>query len=191
MSLLRLALLSLAFLPAVALAQLRPGEDFAVKQVSPAVVKSPEFAYTGADQRRFQSGQWLVAEVEFAARPEFTPELTFRYFILFNGALLTGEVTHVNIPAGNSLFSVMYVSPRTLTRYLKGATLSSASIENIAVQIVKPGVSAPVAEFVLKQNPRGPWWTTLQAVPGFVLNKNETPFAPIYWDRYEAIKSAK
>jgi len=25
-------------------------------------------------------------------------------------------------------------------------------------------------------------------ISGFVLNKNETPFAPLYWDRYEQIK---
>jgi hypothetical protein len=27
-------------------------------------------------------------------------------------------------------------------------------------------------------------------VAGFLLNKNETPFAPLYWDRYEQIKPA-
>ena len=30
----------------------------------------------------------------------------------------------------------------------------------------------------------------LPAVAGFTLNKNETPFAPLYWDRYEQIKPA-
>ena len=28
-------------------------------------------------------------------------------------------------------------------------------------------------------------------VAGLVLNKNETPFAPLYWDRYEQIKNAR
>lgn len=176
---------------ATAFAQLRPGEDFAIKAIAPAVVRTPEFSYTGADQRRSQTGQWLVVETEFAARPEITPEVTVKYYILFNGSLLTGEVTHVNVPAGNSLFSAMYVSPRSLARFLKGATLSNTAIENIAVVITKPGVSAPLAEYVLRPNPKGQWWTTLQQVPGFVLNKNETPFAPLYWDRYEAIKSSK
>lgn len=172
-------------------AQLRPGEEFAVKTVAPAVVKTPEFTYTGGDQRRSQPGQWLVVEAEFAARPELTPEVTLKYYVLFNGSLLTGEVTHVNVPAGNSLFSVMYLSPRSITRLLKGAAFSSAAIENIAVVLSKPGVSAPLAEFVLRPNPKGQWWTTLQQVPGFLLNKSETPFAPLYWDRYEALKTNK
>ena len=164
--------------------------DFLIKKVAPAVIRTPEYTFNG-DPRRFTQSQWLEVEVEFSARPEITPELTLRYYILFAGTLLTGEVTHVNIPAGQSLFSVMYVPPRNLARFLRGAPLTANSIENIAVQIVRPGVAQALAEFVLKPNPRGPWWTTLQQTPGFVLNKAETPFAPLYWDRYEAIKATK
>jgi hypothetical protein len=29
----------------------------------------------------------------------------------------------------------------------------------------------------------------MQQVNGYVLNKNETPFAPLVWDYYEAIKA--
>jgi hypothetical protein len=32
------------------------------------------------------------------------------------------------------------------------------------------------------------WYANMSQVSGFVLNKNETPFAPLYWDRYEQIK---
>ncbi len=33
------------------------------------------------------------------------------------------------------------------------------------------------------------WWQNLQQVTGKVLNKNQTPFAPLIWDRYEQIKA--
>ncbi len=33
-------------------------------------------------------------EVEFATASEFTDDLTFKYYILVNGKLLTGEVVH-------------------------------------------------------------------------------------------------
>ena len=36
---------------------------------------------------------------------------------------------------------------------------------------------------------KGQWWSTMQQVNGYVLNKNETPFAPLAWDYYEAIKA--
>jgi hypothetical protein len=29
----------------------------------------------------------------------------------------------------------------------------------------------------------------MTSTPGYVLNKNETPFAPLVWDYYEAIKT--
>jgi hypothetical protein len=32
------------------------------------------------------------------------------------------------------------------------------------------------------------WYKAIPALSGLVLNKNETPFAPLYWDRYEQIK---
>jgi len=35
------------------------------------------------------------------------------------------------------------------------------------------------------------WFIALPPIAGFVLNKNETPFAPLYWDRYAQIKPAR
>jgi len=32
------------------------------------------------------------------------------------------------------------------------------------------------------------WFATLPQISGFVLNKDQTPFAPLYWDRYPQIK---
>ena len=125
-------------------------------------------------------------EVEFAAAPEFTDELTFRYFILINGKLLTGEVTHVNVAAGRDNHSVMYVSPRTIARLMGNKPPTPNSIQNIGVQIVQQG--AVKAESSIERAPAN-WYETMPKIPGLVLNKNETPFAPLYWDRYEQIKT--
>ena len=43
-----------------------------------------------------------------------------------------------------------------------------------------------VAEKDLKGT--GEWWTQFQQINGYLLNKNETPFAPLYWDYYEPVK---
>jgi hypothetical protein len=66
--------------------------------------------------KRTQRDRWL--EVQFSSAPEFTDELTFKYFILFNGKLLIGEVTHVNTLAGHENRSVMHVAPRSLARFM-------------------------------------------------------------------------
>ena len=78
-------------------------------------------------------------EVEFTAAPEWTDELTFKYYILFNGKLLTGEVTHTNIPAGRDDRSVMYISPRTLARFANNRPITANMFQNFAVQIVQQG----------------------------------------------------
>jgi hypothetical protein len=171
--------------PLVASAQTR-GADFQITKITKNLISTPQFTYTGAEQ--FQSDQrnrWLEVEVEFAAAPDFTDELTFRYYILFNGKLLTGEVTHTNIPAGRTNRSVMYVSPRTLARFSDNRPISTTMFQNIAIQIVQQGAVKDDLSLV-----RAPaqWFATMPQVAGFVLNKNETPFAPLYWDRYEQIK---
>ncbi|PYJ69026.1 MAG: hypothetical protein DME75_11870 [Verrucomicrobia bacterium] len=188
------SLLSLSlFLPLVAsaqpraVAQPRAAIDFQITKITKSLVSTPQFAYTGAPSYPTnQRDRWLEVEVEFAAAPELTDELTFKYYILFNGNLLTGEVTHVNIPAGRENRSVMYVPPRTLARFANNRPIAENSCQNVAVQIVQQGTVK--AEASLNRAPPQ-WFAALPQVSGFVLNKDQTPFAPIYWDRYQQIKS--
>jgi hypothetical protein len=87
--------------------------DF-MQRITTNFISSPQFTYTGAEQYQAdQRERWLEMEVTFASAPEFTDELTLKYFILFNGRLLTGEVTHVNIATARDNRSVMYVTPKT------------------------------------------------------------------------------
>lgn len=162
------------------------GADFQLTKITKNLVTTPQFAYTGGQQYPAnQRDRWLEVEVEFAAAPEFTDELTFKYFILLNGKLLTGEVTHVNVAAGRENRSVMYVSPRALARFIGKGVLTPNSVQNVAVQVLQKGAIKDELSFA--RTP-GQWYAGLPAVSGFVLNKNETPFAPLYWDRYEQIK---
>jgi hypothetical protein len=151
------------------------------------LISTPQYTFTGAEQYvPNQRDRWLEVEVEFGAAPAFTDELTFKYFILLNGRLLTGEVTHTNIAAGRDNRSVMYVSPKTLARFLNNRPVTPNVVQNIAVQIVQQG--AVKDELSLVRAP-AQWFSSIPQVTGFVLNKNETPFAPLYWDRYEQIKT--
>ena len=171
---------------AMAKAQLRGAVDFQLLKISTNFISSPQFTYTGAGQ--FQADQrerWLEVEVTFACAPEFTDELTLKYFILVNGKLLTGEVTHVNIPAGRENRSVMYVTPKTLQRLLLGRTVTNNAVQNTAVQLIQQGA---LKDEISAQRTAPQWYATLPQVGGLVLNKNETPFMPLYWDRYCQIK---
>jgi hypothetical protein len=57
----------------------------------------------------------------------------------------------------------------------------------LAVQIIQSG--AVKDELSLVRAP-GQWFAALPPISGFILNKNETPFAPINWDRYAQIKTS-
>jgi hypothetical protein len=184
---LSITLLILLSTPSTALAQVRGTGDFQIIKITKNLISTPQLAYLGSQQYPTnQRDRWLEVEVEFAAAPRWTDELTFRYYILFEGKLLTGEVTHTNIPAGRSNRSVMYVSPRSLARFSDNRPFTSTSFQNIAVQVVQQG--SVKDELSLVRAP-AQWFATLSPIPGFVLNKNETPFAPLYWDRYEQIKA--
>jgi hypothetical protein len=173
------------FLPRSGFAQ-GPSGQFQLTKINKNLITTPQFTYTGAEQYTAnQRDRWLEVEVEFAAAPDFTDELTFKYFILLNGKLLTGEVTHVNVAAGRENRSVMYVSPGALARFMGNRALTPNSAQNVAVQILQKGAIKDELSFV--RTP-GQWYAGLPALSGFVLNKNETPFAPLYWERYEQIK---
>ena len=171
------------------IAQPRSAVDFQLLKINTNFISSPQFTYTGAEQ--FQADQrerWLEVEVTFACAPESTDELTLKYFILFNGKLLIGEVTHVNIPAGRENRSVMYVTHKTLQRLMLGRTVTNNALQNTAVQLMQQGA---LKDELSAQRAAPQWYATLPQVAGLVLNKNETPFMSLYWDRYWQIKTPR
>ncbi len=162
--------------------------DFQLRKITRNLISSPEFNYSGAETFRTNSrDRWLSVEAEFSSALEFTEELTLKYFILLNGKLLTGEVTHINVLGGKELRSVIYVPPRALAHIMEKRPLTANAVENVSVQIVQGGTVKDEQSMV---RARPQWYSGLPTVAGLALNKNETPFAPLYWDRYEQIKPA-
>lgn len=180
----------------------QPNTDFKITAITPTFVTTPEYSINfGPKNKRVPKNKnFLEVEVNFdwqprARTPEFLDELTFNYYILLKnesrenpkGTLLTGSVTHVAIPQQKGLNSVMYVSPRSLERFFSGKipTTVDAAVVDVGVTITAQGQLVAEASWKGK----GQWWSSFQQLGGYVLNKNETPFAPLAWDYYEAIKS--
>ncbi len=161
--------------------------DFQITKITKDLITTPQFSYSGAEQQRDTHERWLRVDVQFSSFADFTDELTFKYFIAMNGKVLTGEVTHVNVLAGKEHFSVMYVPPHALSYVLLNRPPNTNSVENIAVQLLQKG---EVKDELSLNRARADWYTALPALPGFVLNKKETPFAPLFWDHYEQVKPA-
>lgn len=169
---------------AAAQAQVAVGpNDVVIDKILPSVVKTPEYSISGTTKRS-RNLDWLEIEVEYTTKPEMIDELTFNFVILLAGKLLeSGEVTYVNIPKGREHFGVVYVSPRTLDRVTGGKPLTAATIENIKVDITRQGQLLSTKS--LKPTPL----PNVARVANLVLKKPDTPFAPLFWDRYESLKA--
>jgi hypothetical protein len=76
----------------------------------------------------------------------------------------------------------MYVAPRTLEKLTGGKNLTNASIQNVWVTVSHSGQILGEAAFKQERQPN------LPHITGSVLNKDQTPFAPLYFDRYETLK---
>ena len=178
--------LMLAVTPSALHAQVQNGA-YKIDKITPTFVNTPEYqAGSMIHQEPNPAGKWLEVEVQFESKVDLTDELTIKYYVLINNILVTGDVTHVDVPKGRELYSVMYMSPRTLTRLLANRTATPDVIGDIGVQILVKGQA--VAELSTKTGYAQGWWASMQQTAGLLVNKNQTPFAPLYWDRYEAIK---
>jgi hypothetical protein len=144
--------------------------------------------------------KWMAIEVWFSWKPrlikdKYSDDLVFNYYVLLSnrsatnptGTLLSGQVIHSDIPANEpDLKSVMYISPRTLERFFDGRmpTSKETAIVDIGVTISKQGQVVASKSF----KGSGNWWSLYKPTDGYLLNKTETPFAPLYWNYYEAAK---
>lgn len=179
--------------------------EFVITKVEPAFQASPTYSGVQYDKRGGRSKAWLEVEVTFDWMPrqrdlKYASEVTVTYYLLLNNealtkerksTLLTGSVVHTDVPAaaygGKAMHSVIYLSPRALERYFEGKppTNPAQALRDVGVTISYGGQVAAEASW----KGRGQWWNQFTAAGGALLNKAQTPFAPLQWDYYEAIKA--
>ena len=166
---------------------------------------TPEYNIGNGPQRKARSQTWLWVEVSFTysaapPAPQVLPELTFNYYILLNnasrtnptGTLLTGTVTHTGVTSDKETHhSVMLVSPQTLRGLFDGKPPSNISSAAVAIGVTASINGQLVAEQSIgKGKGTRQWWQNFQQGPaGLVLTKDQTPFAPLFYDYFEAVKA--
>lgn len=156
---------------------------------------TPNFGDAGTKGKRVSNPKdWLEIEVEFEAdarpRDGVIPELMFRYHVAIQSAggetqLLSGDVSHVNVIAGEKSYSVAYVSPATLGtitgdfRKFQPSAIKAVAVEVMYNGVLKGGDSTSGS---------GRWWEQMAGKQG-VLSKDKTPFALLWIDRYADLKA--
>ncbi|MGE9268199.1 MAG: Amuc_1102 family pilus-like protein [Verrucomicrobiales bacterium] len=158
---------------------------------------SPEIR-VGKD-KSFKPRDWLEMEVEFEleAKPEpddgYIDRLTVQWYVAVkqregNGFwLLSKNVEHVNVKLDEKLFSSVYMTPNTYERLTGSEKVSKGDIRAVGGILLVNGVK--VGTFMTSGNEDQPWWESsaggLSRTDKFpLLNKNETPFKSLWYDRY-------
>ena len=174
--------------------QVKPGEGIALKTPAVETQKTPNFQAGDVKSKSVKSPRdWLEVEVEFEPkdvepRDGVIPELLFKYYVAIRTdegtKVLTGDVTHVNVVAGESVFSSAYVSPTTLGKITGDyRRFQTSAVQGVGVEVFYKGVSVGGTSTA-----GGRFWETLAPEPG-VIGKNESPFALLWIDRYADVKA--
>lgn len=169
--------------PAVTRAQGKA--DFEIKNIRQQQVDAPNYGGNSDLGGRPSTlwRKWLKIEVQFESKPDWSDDVQVKYYVLIGKGedrrLLVGEVTHINVARGSQHYSAMFMQPNTLKRYGAG------QIEQVTIRLFHKGalvstMSEPAA--------RDGWWDRFQPVPGYLLPPQDTPWAPVADERFEAIK---
>lgn len=165
-------------------------------------LQSPSFS--GGKQKSFKPKDWLEIESSFTLqmRPEPPSKAAERILVKWyvavkhpdkKGALLllTKDITHVNIPLNEEIYSSVYLSPASVRRLSGSDRAGKGLVEYVGYEILVNGEK--VAQESNKDvKGQTDWWNIASStisrsdtVP--LLNKSETPFADMWWDRYAEI----
>ncbi len=158
-------------------------------------------------KKSWKPKDWLEVEVKVklepgraAPRDGHVDRLTVRWFVAVENKidragqkyfLMEKEVTHVNVPLDEDFYLSCYLSPATIKRLTGSDRAGKNSITAVGGEISVVGAPAP-ARFTSQGNTRQPWWQspTMQRTNKYpLLNKNETPFKFLWWDRYLEIEA--
>jgi len=169
---------------------------FKIDKITPNFIESPQFQIGNAAHQAPQgsTAKWLEVEVQFESAVD-ADELTVNYYVALSvptsttALVLPGSVTHVNVSKGQELYSVMYVPPQAILKLMSGQPATINAVKAVGIELAVKG------QVVARKSSKGGladlWWTQMQQTAGMLLNKNQTPFAPLYWDRYLEVKPSE
>jgi len=166
-------------------------------------IPSPEFS--GGKQKSFSPNDWL--EIEAALKISLSPapqsktleRLTVKWFIAVKNPeksgtflLLTKDIEYVNVPLDEEIYCSVYLSPgsiRALTGSPKGG---KRAVEYVGYEVLVNGTKVAEETDKLKVG----WWNAAsnkisrsESPP--LLNKSETPFSNMWWDRYAEVSAER
>ena len=160
---------------------------------------SPEFS--GGQKKNFKPKEWL--EIEASIKVQMSPippsktidRILVKWYVAVENPdkkntylLLTKDITHVNIPLGEEVFSSVYLSPASVRRLSGSDRAGKSLVYLVGYEVLVNGEK--VAQETSKE--KVGWWNSAsdkisrsESVP--LLDKSESAFAHMWWDRYAEI----
>lgn len=150
--------------------------------------------------KRFKQKDWLEIEVpiktnRIASPPvdQYLDQFKVHWYVVVKGQdnkgyMMEKTVTHVNLPMDEEVFVSIYLSPNTMRRITGKEGASKADIEAIGGEVEFSGELVGFFAHGAKDG----WWRqplkNIERTNKFpLLTKQETPFAPFWYDRYAEI----
>lgn len=161
---------------------------------------SPQFS-GGGKEKSFKPKNWLEIEVKLkvslapAPASKTCDRITVKWYLAVKNPdkagtmlLFTKDVDYVNIPLDEDIFCSVYLSPASLKRLTGTDRGGKNAVDYVGYEVLVNG------EKKAEDSSKGKagWWSVesdkisrSDAVP--LLNKMETPFSNMWWDRYAEV----
>lgn len=165
---------------------------------------SPEFS--GVGNKKFKPKDWLEVEVKFKIdmprgyEQKFVDRVTVKWYVAIadpaggkKTVYLEKEINHVNVPVGEDVYSSVYLSPAAIKRISGRDRAGKSVVKSVGGEILINGQAAvnKGGGFFSSTGKPG-WWTKISRYDRIpLLNKNDTPFKFLWWDRYAEIEPVR
>ncbi|MEM8953140.1 MAG: Amuc_1102 family pilus-like protein [Verrucomicrobiota bacterium] len=157
-----------------------------VEDIAIEIIETPEYE-TSESKKLPRKQEWVEVEVIF--KPEGRTEsgivenLEFSYYVMLGDekTMLYEKINHVNMLLDETTASVVYIAPSTILGLFGREASASQAVAGVAVEIRHNGALVG-GDATL--SPESRWWQSKTQTPGKLKKKSDTPFAPLWWDRY-------
>lgn len=185
--------------------------QYKVTAQKPEVVtlQSPQLGEQAARDKKFTGKDWMEIEMKFKVevppadkkKVKFIDKVTVKWYVAAKDpdggkgfVLLEKEVTHVNVPVDEEIYASVYLSPNSIKRMTGGDRINKNDIKEVGGEIRVNGQEAYNSSGFFSRDTQGKWWTSGQLarydkIP--LLNKDETPFKILWYDRYAEIEQKR
>jgi len=168
----------------------------------PSYDNLPSPIFSVGKNKSFKPKDWLEVEVKFSVKmprsykQKFIDRVTVRWYVAIDDprggkkpVFLEKEVNYVNIPVDEDVYTSVYLSPSAVKRISGRDRAGKRIVKSVGGEILINGQAAFEDSGMFSDKGKPGWWNKISRYDKIqLLNKNETPFKFLWWDRYGEIE---